>query len=70
MPRNKLTLESIKNQIEKYGLFIQDENNINLHGYNTKLRIYDAQLNKVRTVSYKTIHTWIKNNRRAEFDYN
>ena len=70
MPRTKLTLESIKNNVKKYGFFIQDEDRVKLHGYKTKLKVYNAQLNKIRTITYGTIRNWIKNNKRAEFEYN
>ena len=70
MPRPRLTLEKIKSNIEKYGLFIQNEENVRVQSYKTRLTVYDAQLNKIRTIAYGTIHGWIKKNKRAEFDYN
>ena len=70
MSRSKLTLDKIKNNIEKFGLFIQNEDQVRVHGYKTRLRVYDAQLNKIRTISYGTIRNWIKGGKRAEFDYN
>ena len=70
MSRSKLTPEKIKNNIEKYGLFVQDEDKVRVHGYKTKLKVYDAQLNKIRKITYGTIHNLVKSGKRAEFDYN
>lgn len=66
MPR-RLTLNEVKNRIEKYGFFIVDgetyKNNT------TKMKMFDAQLNKYVKLSLKNIEYRIKKDKRGEFDY-
>ena len=66
MPR-KLSINDVKNRIEKYGFFIPDgqvyKNN------STKIRVFDAQENRYLNLSLKNIEYRIKKDKRGEFDY-
>ena len=69
MPR-KLTLADMKQKIEPYGFFLQgDTSKIKVQGQQTKLKVFDTELNKVRTIQYGTIQRLIRTKKRAQFDY-
>ena len=66
MPR-RLTINDVKNKIEKFGFFIVDGQT---YKNNTqKLKMFDAQLNKYVKLSLKDVQYRIKRDKRGEFDY-
>ena len=70
MPR-KLTLDDMKQYMEPYGFFVQDTGNrVRVQGQQTRLKVFDTELNKVRTIQFGTIQRLIKSGKRARFDYN
>ena len=66
MPR-RLTINDVKNRIEKYGFFIVDGQTYKNNS--TKLKVFDAQENKYLNLSLKNIEYRIKKDKRGEFDY-
>ena len=67
MPR-RLTINDVKNRVEKYGYFLVDGQT---YKNNTqKLKVFDAQLNKYIKLSLKDMQYRIKRDKRGEFDYN
>ena len=66
MPR-RLTINDVKDKVEKYGFFLVDgqtyKNNT------TKLKFFDSQENKYVNLSLKQIQYRIKKDKRGEFDY-
>ena len=66
MPR-RLTLNDVKNRIEKYGFFIVDGETYKNNS--SKMKVFDAQENKYLKLSLKNIEYRIKKDKRGEFDY-
>ena len=66
MPR-RLTINDVKDKVEKYGFFIVDGQT---YKNNTaKLRVFDAQQNKYVSLSLKQMLYRINKDKRGEFDY-
>ena len=67
MGRKKLTNLEVIRRIEPYGYSLA--NGEVYKGYNSKLKVYDYQLGKFRTMSLNDIKREIKRTHRAEFDF-
>ena len=66
MPR-KLTINDIKNRVEKYGFFVVEGQRYKNNS--SKIRVFDAQENKYLNLSLKQMEYRIKRDKRGEFDY-
>ena len=64
----RLTINDVRERIEKYGYYIQDgEKYVNAK---TKMRVYDTQLNKTVKLSLNQMSYKISSGQRAEYDVN
>ena len=66
MPR-RLTIQQLKNQIEKWGFFLADGQTYNNNLQ--KLKVFDAQENKWRKLTLKQMQYRVKKDKRGEFDF-
>ena len=67
MPK-KLSINEVKDRVEKYGYFIQDGETYD--NAKKQMRVYDAQLNRIVKLSLNQMNYKITSGQRAEYDIN
>ena len=67
MPK-KLSINEVKDRVEKYGYFIQDGETYD--NAKKQMRVYDAQLNRIVKLSLNQMTYKIASGQRAEYDIN